>query len=162
MIPPKFAAGVAAAFLCVAAVSGAEPDYSFTTKRAEDSIVAKVDGAQTTFLVTSKMGIGSGTIAIPTGAAWPKQIVIKLEKLKGLEGFTLTAGPMQAEGSLRESGKVPYFVQDATGRLDREHAAGTLDIVIEKRDDGIEIKLPSKVLQGKDKFEFQWVDFYRN
>jgi hypothetical protein len=161
MLPPRLASVVLAFLVGAYAAIAAEPAYNITTKRPDDSIVAKSEEGRVTFLVTSKMGIGAGAVSI-AGGEWPKQIVIKLQKLKGLEGFTLTAGPMQAEGSLRESGKVPYFVQDATGRLDREHAAGTLDIVIEKRDDGIEIKLPKDLLVGKNKFEFQWVDFYRN
>jgi len=146
------------------AVSRAETEYEFKVKEPEDTITVTNQAERTTFVVTSASGIGRGSIALGAGA-WSRHVVIRLKGFKSLEGFTLSTSKLRVEGSLRESGKMPFCLADAAGKFDPQDRldrfAGYLGIVVERRDDGLEIILPANLLADANKFEVEWIDVHR-
>ena len=139
----------------------AQSGYEFKVQKPEDSIAASTNAGRTTFAITSKSGIGGGTISLTNGI-WPKQVSVLLKGFRYLESFALTTARLRVNGSLKLSGKMPFYLADASGKFDpSEHFAGYLDVVVQQRDDGLEIILPPNLLADSNKLVLGWIDAFR-
>ena len=83
----------------------ATPAYEFKLQKAEDSGAVKTDEKRTLLVVTSASGIGSATVALPSGY-WPMRMTLRFEYLKGrgfdlLEGFSMTTARFQIQDAAR-------------------------------------------------------------
>jgi len=139
----------------------AQSGYEFKVKQPGDSIAAGANAERTTFAITSRSGIGGGTISLTNGT-WPKHVSVLLKGFRNLESFSLTTSRLRASGSLKMSGKIPFYLVDASGRFDSsEQPAGYVEIVVQKCDEGMEIMLPPNLLADSKKLTMGWIDAYR-
>jgi len=153
-------------FLCLGGVCADKPVFETKLTRAGDRSEVVVAEETAIFTVASGSGIGGATITLKKGA-WPKQVVFRLRYRDGrgfpaLEGFTLATPRLFADGSWKETGKLPFRFTDDKGAVDlKAPHAGTLDITMTPGDAYLEIILPAYLLTGSRECEVQWVDFYR-
>lgn len=150
-----------------AANQPATPAYEFKLQKAEDSGAVKTDEKRTLLVVTSASGIGSATVALPSGK-WPKRITLRFEYLKGrgfdvLEGFNMTTARFQIQGAARPGqSRMPFHLLDGDGKADAGEApAGELNVVVERRQGALEISLPPNLFTGSKEVRVGWIDFYR-
>jgi hypothetical protein len=134
---------------------------SFDLKATKQTDLVKVNKDGSVFTVQSKMGIGGAVIGLTAGE-WPKTVTFVFQfpdgtPLKGMESFKLSTEQFRVEGSMKESGKVPYFV----ARDGKFEAKGTADVQIKPGKEGLEVTLPANMLKDARKVELSWVDFFR-
>ena len=68
---------------------------------------------------------------------------------------------LQADGSLKETGKIPFRFADAKGKVDpAAPPSGTLNIAITQTEGYMEIVLPANLLTGEKDCTVSWVDFF--
>lgn len=143
------------------AVAGGEPVFEFKRAKTDDALFANKEG--TTFTILSKSGIGGATINLTKGQ-WPKSVSFRfqyadLKPFKGLESFKLSTAKFKVDGSMKENGKMPYFVATKDGLFERK---GTADVQVKQDKEHIDVTLPADLLKGVTSVELKWVDFYRD
>lgn len=143
------------------------PRFDISMKNAADIMETTLTDSTATFTISSQTGIGAATIKLAEGA-WPKTLVFHLRYqgdrsgFEALEGFTLSTARLRAEGSLKESGKVPFRFKDAKGQIEKDTpTAGTLDIAMTETEPFLEITLPANLPLGSKELQVEWIDVYR-
>ena len=135
-------------------------------QHADDMVGVEAQGERLIVRVASSRGIGHCTLAAE-GGRWPTEITLVFAGLRELEDFELTSGGLRAQGSRRDTGRVPAFAVPTTAGAAPTDAAtdatGTLDIRIEKDDAGVRVILPANLLRDEaaDRAKVRWVDWLR-
>lgn len=141
-------------------------DYRFLLEKPDDKITIVNAEKGTIFVVSSKSGIGSGSITLKSGK-WSKYISFRFQYIDGkgfdnLEAFGLTTKSFQVRGSIKQSGNMPFYLPDNDGKFDQDTIlAGYLNIKVEKNNGAVEIILPANLLNGMSKVDFSWIDAFR-
>lgn len=131
-----------------------------------DRVAVRILEKQTVLDVISASGIGQMTLRSEPGE-WPESLVIRLRTpegmIRGLEGFQVTTTAFQVRGRSAQSGKLPFFLADATGGYERDDRtpSGWMNITFEQTPSGLEIRLPRQFGQSEGQIQIQWIDFYR-
>lgn len=147
-------------------VKSAEPAYEFKLHRPGDSAVAVKEANRTVFVVTSPSGIGQGAVILKAGQ-WPENVTLRFQRkqaegLGNLEHFGLKTDRISTQGDLKSSGKFDFGFLDAKGKSGAERrSAGVLNVVVESRDDALDVTLPARMLVGSTQVEFSWIDVLR-
>lgn len=131
-------------------------------QHADDVVGVETQADRLIVSVTSSRGIGHCTLAV-AGGRWPQEIALVFVGLRELEDFELTSGGLRAQGSRRDTGRVPAFAAPTTPTDAATDATGTLDIRIEKDDAGVRVMLPANLLRDEaaDRAKVRWVDWLR-
>lgn len=128
-------------------------------KKPEDTVAVTATEHATVVNVTSKSGIGGATL-VRIGDAWPTRITIRL-KLNNLESFDMNNDSIRFNTFIKHQGRVPYWNIDRNERpLDSPD--GTLDALIRRVDEWLEILVPAEMIQGNPKrIDFRWINEFR-
>jgi hypothetical protein len=158
--------------LALLAVSGgkepraAAPAYELKLHNSEDRVVAVKEANRTVFVVTCPSGIGEGTIILKAGQ-WPENVTLRFQHKHGvglgkLEQLVLKTDRIRADGDSNSSGKFGFEFLDAKGKPGADpRSAGVLNVVVESRDDALDVTLPARMLIGSTRFELRWVNLFR-
>ncbi|WP_020470804.1 hypothetical protein [Zavarzinella formosa] len=144
----------------------AEPVYEFKLDKPEDSATVVKEAKRTVFVVTSPNGIGQGTIILKAGQ-WPENVTLRFQRARGkgiskFEHFSLTTDRVSAQGELKLSDKLDFDFLDAKGKSGADRrSAGVLNVVVESRDDALDVTLPTCLLIGSPRLELSWIDVLR-
>ena len=136
-----------------------DPPFKVELQKPGDSvgITSTADAARIT--ITSERGIGTAKLVL-TGHQWPTHLILHLN-LKDLEGFEMSNGIIRINTFRQSPRQIPYW---KVGRNEKpsDPPDGTLEVVITKTDDAIEIVVPKEMLEGNpQEIRFGWIDFYR-
>jgi hypothetical protein len=146
--------------LCVAA---GHRDAGLTVagwQHAEDAArVEFVDGL-TVLRITSPRGFGRCDVTVGA-AGWPDRVAVLLEQYEELERFELTVGRLQASGSRRVSGSFELYARTHRPDGGPRRPVGTLDVRVDRRDDGVLVTLPAGLCGGDDTLHLEWTDWLR-
>ncbi len=145
------------------------PKYAFTLRKADDAITVKERDRRTVFVITSKSGIGGGTIKLTAGD-WPSDVTLRFEYKDGLgngfkmlETFSLTTDRLLVSGSHKQSGSLPFLLPDSAGEyVENQPAAGHLRVTIAPNAGALEVTLPAHLFVGSRQVTLVWIDAYRN
>jgi hypothetical protein len=142
-----------------------EPVYDIKLRKAADTLVTGKEKDRTIFIVTSPGGIGGATMHLKSGQ-WPENVTLRLQYQQGkgmtnLENLTLTTERIRIEGDAKSSGKFRFWFLDANKSAGKREPAGTLNVIVAKQKDFMDVALPSSLLMGSSSVEISWVDVYR-
>lgn len=148
--------------LMVANVAFAADEPVFDLKATKPADTLKVNKAGTVFAIRSKTGIGGAAISLTAGQ-WPKTVTFQFtytdgKPFRALEAFKLNTNQFKVEGSLKNSGRMPYSVVNKDGKFEPK---GTADVQVKEGKEGIEVTLPANLLRDTKKVELSWVDVFR-
>ncbi|MBA4032247.1 MAG: hypothetical protein C0478_15360 [Planctomyces sp.] len=136
-------------------------------QHAEDLGDAAIVDGHLKIIILSSRGIGRCHIT-PDANTWPRTVEIFFPGLTEIEELRLKTKRLSSTGSRKQSGRFAFEFIDATvdAKKDPPQAvptppAGTLDIQVTKDAGGIVVKLPAKLLAGKETLELAWVDWFR-
>ena len=157
--------------MAASVVGGADPKppvFEFAdSQRPGDSGRVEVSGGKAVVVITSSTGIGGITVAATRGA-WPRDVTVVVKGgRKSLEGFTLTTDRLFARGSAQDTGRVPFYLKDAGGKIDipdpakAGDRAGELNVAVGEREEGMGLVLPANLLAGSKRLRVTWVDAFR-
>lgn len=148
------------AAVAVLAAPADEPTFEVKPAKAADVVTVSKTGSPVT--IQSKTGIGAAVIQLTAGH-WPRNVVFLFQDregqpFKGLEQVKLTTAAFKLEGSMADSGKMPYFVVAQDGKFE---AMGQVNVHVKAQKDGIAVTLPPDLLKATRRLELNWVDFFR-
>jgi hypothetical protein len=153
------------------------PIYQVET-RGSNSVVAQAEKGRTVFVVTSERGIGWADIK-QTKGEWPENVTLRFRLSEGkgftaLEGITVRTDQLVVAGAIKVTDldkeevtiRMKFAFVDANGKpdssqLDGKNEAGTLNIQVKRREGGLELVLPARMLRGSSKMSLGWTDWYR-
>ena len=105
-------------------------------------------------------GIGYCDMA-PEHGSWPERVTILFEGIDELEHLELAFGRMHAQGSRSLSGKFEFDFLDAKRDFNKRSKAGTLDVKVERKKEGVLVTLPGKLLAEKESLHLGWINWLR-
>jgi hypothetical protein len=157
---PAFPVWVLALMVANVAFAADEPVFDLKVTKPADNL--KVNKEGTVFVIQSKTGIGGAAISLTAGQ-WPKTVTFQFtytdgKPFKALEAFKLSTDKFKVEGSLKDSGRMPYSVVNKDGKFEPK---GTVDVQIKEGKEGIQVTLPASLLRDASKVELSWVDLFR-
>ncbi|MGB8853365.1 MAG: hypothetical protein WCC69_07365 [Pirellulales bacterium] len=150
----------AVAGLCVAA---GHRDAGLTVagwQHPEDAARVEVVDGLTLLRITSPRGFGQCDVTAGN-AGWPDRIAVLLADLEELERIEFTVGRLHASGSRRASGAFELCVRDPRPAAVPRRPIGTLDVRVDRRDDGVLVTLPAGLCDGDDMLHLEWTDWLR-
>lgn len=129
-------------------------------QHADDAARVEVVGGVTMLRITSPRGFGRCDVT--AGAAgWPDRVAVLLEGFEELERFELTVGKLHAAGGRSASGAFELFIRDREPASAPRRPIGTLDVRIERRDDGVLVTLPAGLCADGESLHLEWTDWLR-
>jgi len=142
-----------------------EPVYDIKLRKAADTLVTGKEKDRTIFIVTSPGGIGGATVNLKVGQ-WPENVTLRLQYQQGkgmtnLENLTLSTERIRIEGNANSSGKFRFWFLDGNKSPGKREPAGTLNVLVTKHKDWLDVNLPSFALSGSSGVEISWIDVYR-
>lgn len=129
-------------------------------QHAEDAARVEVVDGVTVLRITSSHGFGRCDVRAGD-AGWPDRVAVLLEGFEELERFELTVGRLHAAGSRRASGAFELFVRDPEPAAAPRRPIGTLDVRVERRDDGVLVTLPARMCDADEPLHLEWTDWLR-
>ena len=129
-------------------------------QHAEDAARVEVVDGLTVLRITSPRGFGRCDVTVGN-AGWPDRVAVLLEQYEELERCEFTVGRLQASGSRRVSGAFELCVQGPQPAAVPRRPIGTLDVRVDRRDDGVLVTLPAGLCDGDDTLHIEWTDWLR-
>lgn len=129
-------------------------------QHADDAARVEVVDGLTVLRITSPRGFGRCDVTAGE-AGWPDRVAVLLEGFKELERCELTFGRLQASGSRRASGAFELYVRDSRPAAVPRRPVGTLDVRVDRRDDGVLVALPAGLCDDDDTLHIEWTDWLR-
>ena len=159
--------GIVWSLVIPASSAFAAPEFESTLQKPADTVTIKIEGAGVRFTVTSPSGIGGATIRV-VGRPWPRDVSILFAGFRRLESLTITTERLWARVSLKESGAAPFSFRSTPGRIEKIGppesvfaGAGSLNIYVRKRREGITVTFPANLLVDTREMTLAWIDAYR-
>jgi hypothetical protein len=124
------------------------------------------------FVVTNPAGIGRADITLKAGR-WPAAVTLRFrlggekgDDFRGLEHIEINTDRIHCVGSIGLSERFDFGFLSEKGQKPREvlspdWTAGRLRVKVERRNGGIEVTLPPRLLAGSSRLEVSWIDVYR-
>lgn len=129
-------------------------------QHADDAARVGVVDDLTVLRITSPRGFGRCDVTAGE-AGWPDRVAVLLEGFEELERCELTFGRLHASGSRRASGAFELFLCDSQPAATPRRPVGTLDVRVDRRDDGVLVTLPAGLCGVDDTLHLEWTDWLR-
>lgn len=126
----------------------------------EDSAAIEQADGKTTIRIKCPTGIGRCNVTGEKGK-WPDQVILFLEGLDELEQFGVTTGRITAHGSRKTSGQIWFDYLPREGTNEKSSHIGTLDIKIEREQEGIRVTFPRLFFADAEKVKLSWINWLR-
>jgi hypothetical protein len=142
------------------------PKYEFKSGKYEESVEVRVEDKHTVFAISGKLPVGGITIRLTEGD-WPRDVILRLNKFDNVESFSATTDRLTCGGQRGfSSGGVkafsrmlPFRFPNSKGEFEDGPCTGTLDVVIEQGNEGLDFKLPTNLLVGAREVRISWLVF---